>query len=347
MKKLYLLVITLILSTATFAQSVILFEDFETDSVDESYPSGWDTDWMNADFDLLPYTGTAGTRPGYWFRDFAFADQDTLPTGEANHVMLSNSWTDVPGTPLENYLILPPILLSGTDGMVYWKHAPFQTPRFLDGMHVVVSTQGNTVYFPPDLTNPTGFFSDTLKTYAEFAAGEPGIDSTFSNYIFSGTGHIFGSDGQWIEYHNDSMRFRGVLRPDSASLAAYAGQIIYIAFVHGTIDDNMISLDDIKVTGTGVLSGIADETITYGELTAYPNPASDNFRVSYSNSASGPVRLNLFDVTGKMVKPISNAGQIRGNYFFDVDTKDLSNGIYTAVLENASGKSTVKITVQQ
>src|SRR6185295_12658092 len=121
----------------------------------------------------------------------------------------SNSWTNDP-TPIANYLILPPIHLNDGTGMLYWKSAPRQTPRYLDGLQVLVSTTGN---FDVD-------FSDTLKLFAEYISGDgQPNDSSFSNFTFS-NGFVFGEDGQYLEYHGDSIRFIGILRPDSASLAA-------------------------------------------------------------------------------------------------------------------------------
>ena len=210
---------------------------------------------------------------------------------------------------------------------------------------VVSPAFGNSVYTVD--FDPTNHFSDTLRLYAEYISGGPEADSSYANYVFSDGGYVFGIDGNWIEYQNDSMRFRGILRPDSASLAAYSGQTIYIAFVHGTTDDNMLSIDDIRVTGNGVVASVNETKVPVGDISVYPNPASDMFRVAYANGRAGVVRLNMYDATGKLVKRISNAMQIRGDYFFDVETRELANGVYNVVLENADGKTSSKVTVQR
>lgn len=333
MNKLYTLLAALLLSTPLFAQNVLLYEDFEEDTLDHivvGLPNGNDQTWIDADFDFLDDQSGA-SRPGEWFLSLGFSDVDS-----ANTVMASNSWTLDP-TPVANYLVLPPIHLDAADGMLYWKSAPRQTPRFLDGLQVLVSTTDN---FPES-------FTDTLMYYAEYTDGAAlPDDSSFANYNFT-NGFVFGEDYTWVEYHGDSARFIGILRPDSASLAAYAGQTIYIAFCHGTVDDNLQSIDDIKVTGTGQNLPVENVIDAVANLDAFPNPAADQFRITYDLKQTGNVRLNVYDATGRLMKAIANATQLHGHYYFDVNTREWANGAYNVVLDAPHGKSTVKINVQK
>ena len=335
MNKFYTLLAAMLMATPLLAQNVLLYEDFEAEFLDHilnQWPSGSDQTWIDADFDGLSDASTAGNRPGEWFLSFGFADADS-----ANTVMASNSWTNEAAIPVANYLILPPIQLDAADGMLYWKNAPYQTPRFVDGLQVLLSTTGN---LPEN-------FTDTLKIYAEYLSGEAvPDDSSYANYTFS-DGYVFGLNGDWVEFHNDSARFRGVLRPDSASLAAYAGQTVYIAFCHGTTDDNLQSIDEIKVTGTGTNLPVNTVDGAVAAFDAYPNPAADKFRIVYDLPRTGAVRLNVYDAAGRLVKGIVSGTQLHGHYYFDVDTRDWANGQYSVSLDAPHGKSTVKVTVQK
>lgn len=336
MNKLYTLLAALLLSTPLCAQNVLLFEDFEGDTLDHIlnyrfWPSGNDITWIDADIDFLDDQSGAG-RDGDWFPTYGFADVDST-----NVVMASNSWTLDAVNPVANYLILPPIQLTAADGMLHWKNAPFQTPRFLDGLQVLVSTTDNL----PES------FTDTLAYYAEYTDGAAlPDDSSFANYNFT-PGFVFGQDYTWVEYHNDSARFKGILRPDSASLAAYSGQTIYIAFCHGTTDDNLQSIDDIKVTGTGQNLPVVNVNAAVTNFDVYPNPASDQFRIAYDLVRTGNVRLNVYDATGRLVKGLANATQLHGHYYFDLNTRDWTNGAYSVVLDGPQGKSVVKVNVQK
>lgn len=330
MKKIYSLCILLVaLTFSSQAQNIILNEDFEDTTtyinIIITTPSGNDTTWIDADLDGLAGAGAASTRPNEWFITSGFADVDSNTT-----VMASNSWTENP-TPVANYLILPPIHLNDASGMFYWKTAPFQTPRYLDGLQVLLSTTQNF----------DNNFTDTLKLYAEYLTGDS--SSSFADYTFS-NGFVFGSDGQWIEANGlDSARWRGILRPDSASLAGYAGQTIYLAFCNGTVDDNMISIDDIKVTGSGTVLAFTPSDNNFS-LSTFPNPASDKFTIQYSLPSTGTVNLSVFDVTGKKVKTILNNMCVKGDYSYDININDLPAGNYNVVLKTLQGESVSKIT---
>ncbi len=328
MKKIYSLCILLVaLTFSSKAQNIILNEDFEDTTtyvnIIITTPSGNDTTWIDADLDGLA-DQSGGSRPNEWFITRGFADVDST-----NTVMASNSWTLDP-TAVANYLILPPIHLNDASGMFYWKSAPRQTPRYLDGFQVLLSTTQNF----------DNNFTDTLKLYAEFLSGDS--SSSFANYTFS-NGFVFGSDGQWLEDNGDSARWIGILRPDSASLAGYAGQTIYLAFCHGTVDDNLLSIDDIKVTGSGTVLAFTPSDNNFS-LSTFPNPASDKFTIQYSLPSTGTVNLSVFDVTGKKVKTILNNMCVKGDYSYDVNINDLPGGNYNVVLKTLQGESVSKIT---
>ncbi len=336
MKKFYTLcILATTLTLSSKAQNVLLYEGFEDTTtyanIHITDPSGNDTSWIDYDYDLLPDgSGATTPRANEWFLSRGFADVDT-----SNTVMASNSWTNDP-TPVANYLILPPIHLTDNTGMLSWKVAARQAPRFVDGMQVLVST---TQDFAVNYT-------DTLLQYGEYISGSSSPnDSSFfgGTYVFTYVGFILGSDYQYVEYHNDSARFIGVLRPDSVDLSAYAGQTIYIAFCHGTTDDNLISIDDIKVTGQGIVTAnIPSEKNLV--LNTFPNPTADKFTVQYSLPLTQHVDLSLFDVTGKKLKTILTNMSVKGDYSFDVNINDLPAGNYNVVLKTSAGESISKIT---
>lgn len=336
MKKFFLLLVALLSTMYTQAQNIILFEDFEADTIEipATIPNGSDNTWINADFDGLP-DGSPSGRPGEWFLAQGFANVDTTTT-----VIASNSWTNDGSTPVANYLILPPIQFTDNTGLLEWKSAPFQTPRYMDGYQVLVSTTGN---FPDN-------FTDTLFYASEYISQPAMVDSSslaalYNSFEFSPNGFVHGQDGQYIEYNGDSLRFRGVLRPFSASLADYAGQTIYIAFCNGTTDDNLFSIDEIKVSGNGINLGREKINAQSFEIKTIPNPSSDVVRIEYTLTDIATVQLGLYDVAGRLVKSISSGTQLKGNYFFNVDVKDLTAGIYNVVLNSSKGSFSTKITV--
>ena len=327
---------------ALFAQTgtdTLIWADFNTDPTPwlMTTPQSaalWDTTWYNIDNDQLP-DGSGSGRPGEWFWSAAYSDQDTINNPG---VLGSNSWTNDGVNHVENWLILPSIHIADTTADLFFKSAPRQTPRYLDGYIVLVSTT----------TNDFSSFTDTLFVASEYTSlDNQNYPNMFSSYTFTpSNGFIHGQDGTYTEFDaaSDSSRLIGRLRPFSVDLSAYAGQNIYIAFVHYCIDDNLLSIDDIFVEGTGT-TGIAENRGAF-PMSAYPNPASDVLRVNYSLPAVSEVNMTITSLDGRVVRAENLGTQQAGSNTTTVNVADLSAGVYLVTLQTGTGMTTRRIVVE-
>lgn len=338
MKKL-LLFLFIIISLNTFAQNdTLLFENFQADNypyIQIGPPNGSTnetTDWYNFDEDQLP-DGSPSNRPGEWFLSLPFATADELTSnGDSNFVLASNSWSNVNQYTL-NWLITPKIAVNGPTTLS-WKSAPRQTPKYLDGYMVLLSTTDNY----------ETSFTDTLFVAGEYISESGSFaDSSFSNYTFS-SGFIHGQDSTFIEFEGDSARFIGELRPFSVSLNAYLGQSVYIAFLHRTMDDNLISIDDILVTG--VATSIKEEEKQF-KLGAFPNPAGNMLTLNYILPKSSPIDVMVYDFNGKLVDNKFIGVQIAGEQSITYNVANLANGEYSFVIRSSFGTTTQKVIVNK
>jgi hypothetical protein len=59
-----------------------------------------------------------------------------------------------------------------------------------------------------------------------------------------------------------------------------------------------------------------------------PNPASDFTRLNYSIPTEGVVSINIYNLSGKIVKKVFNNYQPIGNYTLELDLKDFKTGVY-------------------
>ena len=316
MKQTYLWLFTaLLFSQFALAQNdTLLWEDFEAETIDYieiDYPDGSGNlypTWLNFDIDGVG-DGSGADRPDEWFLTFGFADVDT-----SNTVLASNSWLqgDVDGA--ENWLITPRIHIEDNQANLFWKSAPFQLPRYLDGYQVLVSSTDNY----------ETSFTDTLAVFAEFNGdATTDIEDTLT-YVF--TDGIMHTDLQ-IDAA-DRTRHTGVLQQWEASLAAYQGQNIFIAFRHQSDDDNLLAIDDILVLGTGSV-GIEenDSEFSFG---IYPNPiiAGENISLEYELKSRSEVSYSILSVDGKLLSEASGHTQLAGFHRSSVDVSALSAGTY-------------------
>ncbi len=310
----FLAVLFLAFSSVSAQNDTLLWEDFESETIDyilNDYPNGTPNlfpEYLNFDIDGIP-DGSGSDRPDEWFLSFGFADVDST-----NTVLASNSWLQGEADGAENWLILPRIYIQDDQATLYWKSAPFQIPRYLDGYQVLVSTASN---IETD-------FTDTLAVFAEFDGNLTADFEDTATYVF--TEGIMHTE---IELDPaDFTRNGGVLQQWSASLADYQGQEIFIAFRHRSDDDNLISIDDLLVLGTGSV-GIEEATVLEG-LSIYPNPVLENegITVSYKLTELSNVSFEVFSLEGKLIMSRSGHTQMAGNQQTRLDLQGLSGGTY-------------------
>jgi hypothetical protein len=128
------------------------------------------------------------------------------------------------------------------------------------------------------------------------------------------------------------------------SLNAYIGQSVYIAFLHKTMDDNLISIDDILVTG--VATSIKEEEEEF-KLGAFPNPASDMVTLNYTLPKSSPIEVFVYDFTGRLVESKFIGMQIAGKQNITYNVANLADGEYNFVIRSSFGTTTQKVLVKK
>ncbi|CAN5388275.1 hypothetical protein BH10BAC1_BH10BAC1_06760 [soil metagenome] len=358
MKKIYLVLVIFLFAGGSLmkAQNVLLFEDFElvrfydtiliNSDLTGIFPTNTvgDNKWYSVDQDGDPDASTGGTRPLGWYASFPFSKVDqyetvygTMSAPDTNTVIVANSWTATLAVQ-QNWLITSNVQLGSADTL-FWKSAPFQTPRYCDGYEVRLSTTTN-------LEN-TATFSNLLFTAAQMTA--LGSDTTYSTFTFSPPStFVHGADGNNIDIATTTapILHRGQLRQFSQPLNAFANMAVYVAFIGNSKDDNLVALDDIMIRGTAPTIGVNENASASLEVVLFPNPASDNVQVNYTLTSDSDVTVSLYDVTGKLISSESKGEQAHGRHFAHINTSSLSKGFYTVKVVTANGQSTSKLIVR-
>ncbi len=339
MRKIALLGVGLFMSfSLANAQDTLIFEDFNDtiigseldDFIDLNYPNAivGDTMWYSYDEDNLPDQSGA-SRPDNWYLvGGGFYGADTLDI-----CLMSSSWTLDPN-PVKNWFILPAIQITdGASAWLKWKSAPRQTPLYLDGYKILISTGDNDL---PSFTN-------TVFTAAEYETGTENNGNNYALYTFS-SGWVHGLDGNYIDCTGclddpDSARFIGIQRPDSISLAAYDNQMIYIAFLHETVDDNLISIDDILVIeNTDIFFDVEQLPDFAGSV--YPNPASDYINVTFDIETYHNASVQMMNNSGQIIytSPLTEQNH-------RISLQNVASGVYYVKLLADEGTMVRKIVV--
>jgi len=98
-------------------------------------------------------------------------------------------------------------------------------------------------------------------------------------------------------------------------------------------------------TFKGISQDVA-ETDTPANILLFPNPANNSLNVTYNSDNSGDVKINIYDLTGRIV----NKGKFeaeKGLNTYSMNVSDLSKGIYILILENAGTMLNQKLIIDK
>jgi hypothetical protein len=78
-------------------------------------------------------------------------------------------------------------------------------------------------------------------------------------------------------------------------------------------------------------------------MPAYPNPFNPATKLSFSIDAPSEIRLEIYDVSGKLVDNIANGFYQSGMHVIDWNASDLASGMYFVHLARGSERLTQKV----
>ncbi len=83
-----------------------------------------------------------------------------------------------------------------------------------------------------------------------------------------------------------------------------------------------------------------------GNLRVAPNPVCGRAQVSYTLAQSGRVSLELYDISGKLVRTLRSGSARAGEFRESLSGSGLASGVYLLKLETDEGTSLQKVTIQ-
>jgi hypothetical protein len=119
-------------------------------------------------------------------------------------------------------------------------------------------------------------------------------------------------------------------------------------FITGMSDRGGIIYDyvTIKFSQTvGIVSGADIAPVYFILHQNYPNPFNPSTTIKYQLYKKTKVELNIFDISGKLVKQLMNTEQQIGIYNIEYSADDVSSGIYFYTLKANNFKETKKMIV--
>jgi len=279
------------------AQDTLFYENFNSWQFEEI-----DSVFTTYDEDLIPdYNGL----PGNWFvANFANSGADS-----SEIVALSSSWLIgfAPGN--RNHLQLPGINVTDTNAVLSWRSAPALGDLYMDGYTVVIYSDSLCFY------SVVGCNHDTLMHFAQ------NINDNATQFS---TGIIHTSLDLNVPINiASSTQYPGLLQNWQVSLKDYAGQKVFINFLHNSDDDNFIAIDDILVTGTNPATAM-EEFNMKSSFNIYPNPSSSKINIDLRLIKSSILDISIYNSLGLKILNIIDKQTIKPS----IDISSMSSGLY-------------------
>lgn len=203
-------------------------------------------------------------------------------------------------------------------------------PQYIKAFRQVIST-------PPDafITRLTWLKNKEpdIKEYIVYRGQITGSEEDASAYNYLGTTQdTFFVDNRVLYMHNSGQQ----------PCPRYEVKFVYRVSAVDSSDKESVKSDRDSMTGYTDPCGAEEESIISSNEDLnqiqlknslsqnYPNPFNPVTRINYTIENDGNVKINLYDISGRLVKTLLNQYKISGEYKMILNTDDLglSSGVY-------------------
>ncbi len=215
----------------------------------------------------------------------------------------------------------------------YFRHFAFQS----------VETEDMVRFFESRVINPPVSFRQFFDQWIYYP-GHPTYSATVDAVSAGGSGYDV-----TVHFHQDTtfpgsigvfhmpvgLRFHSVdsLQTfDTTFINDRADQMlsVHVPFLPGTmvIDEDQLILC-VRSTPE-IVVGVSDEASSQQQPTLYPNPVRDGstLHIRYQCETAQPVRIEIFDATGRCIQRVHDGAMVSGSFREDVPTSTLADGSY-------------------
>ena len=192
------------------------------------------------------------------------------------------------------------------------------TQRWVAIVPKIKFPNGVSTVVPGTIVRLKHAFADSMVTQSQIF-GNKSLKSSNSTALYFGAG-LAETAEVTIEYSNG---------------ASITTQID----IDGTYQD--ITLDSGPVS----IEQPDSSPLVFGLLGNFPNPFNPSTTIQYSLAEAGPVRLDIYSITGERVWTTALPAQIAGVHNLSWNAHAYSSGIYIARLQSRNNVSTLKLTL--
>ena len=226
------------------------------------------------------------------------------------------------------------------------------------------NTRQFNVFVPSGITSPNGIIYDQPNNRCVFVQWTGAIkavslsDSTVSTLVASsGLSSVDGitKDGSGNYYLSSwsptrITRYNNTFTTPTTAVGTGMGLSSPADIFYNVLTDTL----GVPNSGTGnnttyyyfgTTTSVNESSTDAFQFTISPNPIAKTAEIKYQIAETGNVKIEMFDITGKMIKTIVNENQSKGPHVINFDKSSFSAGNYFFTISNGSGTETKKVVI--
>ena len=102
-------------------------------------------------------------------------------------------------------------------------------------------------------------------------------------------------------------------------------------------------VEDYTVEVLDATASIKD--VSFEGFNLYPNPSNGNFNLQFETASTAPVKLQLFDLTGRLVREMQFS-DVAARFSESISFKNTAKGLYLLKIKNGSKQTTRKLVIE-
>ncbi|MBI3510669.1 MAG: T9SS type A sorting domain-containing protein [Bacteroidetes bacterium] len=135
-------------------------------------------------------------------------------------------------------------------------------------------------------------------------------------------------------------------RNDCVNMTPFVGNNkVFIAFRATNGYGNDLYIDNINVSNAACATGIANAGVGVNNLTLFPNPSNDQANINFNLDHSSDVTINVYNMVGELVYSKLMGNVANGTQNVQMNTAELSNGLYMVELIAGGNRTVTRMTV--
>jgi hypothetical protein len=206
---------------------------------------------------------------------------------------------------------------------------------------ILITNNGN---FLPTTLKPAylnGYIKSNLASTDTFIVA--GIFNNNSNANAGGSNLTHATFSTWTPFHI-TLSYPPGFTPDSFGVAL---------LLNATATSSYVMIDNLSFSSSpigselGTRMALGTQTINRQTVNSslYPNPATTSAAINFTLTLPTAVSVNVYDITGRLVKNVLHENRTAGNQQVQINTEDLQNGIYFYTISGNGFSETKKFVI--